>query len=321
MSFIVRRLKTLRLGAVAGYNASENNMKMSLVVIAPIIAVWFVVKMMLPDEFYYTGMTIGMVVWFACLLSVYNWAKGDAGNYIVFAGSKWKFPDGSCRTFDLKVPPDSWEKIAEFEDGSIGYKVHFADKFLYEDPDLPYARVFSKAYWLLPALWDKCFQRRAVGEFFHKGIFVTKPDCEDISVYVIGWEVKEGESFPVCLINDCALTYQRTFNKAKTPQFIEGANEADLIFLLYKDGRKREDKLLAHSSYLEERLEVAESDASKDFKESAEGRMKATRQRHGRIMDVRESWRAKIFTLRNVFYAVVIFFVIAILGRILFGWW
>jgi hypothetical protein len=203
------------------------------------------------------------------------------------------------------------------------YKVYFADKYIYQDPDLPYPDVFDMAYWFLPAPdWDTAFQRRAYGEFFHKGVFVTHPACEDVSVYVLDWETKEGERFPICLINDCAETYKQALERYRKPDFNEaGINEADGLWALYCDGRKREDKLVSHIAYLETRLEVAEKDHSLDFKKSADRRLEAVRKRHGSIMETKQSLITRIFNMKTLAYALLLIAFIFVFGRFVLGVW
>lgn len=318
---ITGAIKKWRLGAVTGAGLTENNIKMMGALLAPFLGMWFVIKIFLPDELYDLSVTIAMFAWLVWVASLWNWAKSDAGNYICFPQSKWKFENGDCRTFDLKVPPDSWERIGDpFEDGAVAYKVFFSEKYLYDDPDLPFPRIFSGAYWLLPARWDEAFQRRAFGEFFHKGVYVTKPDCEDISVYVIGWETFEGETYPVCLINDCAYTYEKMLQTAK---HLTIGQQATLFGMqtLYRDARKKSQKLQQHTSYLEDRVVISEKESSKDFKDSADERMKAVRKRHASIMSVKEPLFTRIFNLKNVATAILVVTAIYLFGHFIMHWW
>lgn len=312
------RLKGFRAGAVGGLNATENNLRMSAVLLAPFLVMWLGIKMLLPDEMYDFAVTIAMCVWLVWVVLVWAYSKSDANNYIVFPQSKWKFPDGTCRTFDVKVVTDGWEKIVEFPDGSVGYRVYFADKYLYEDPDLPYPLTFDSAYWILPDLWDKAFQRRALGEFFHKGVFVTKPDCEDISVYVTGFEERENAVFPVCIINDCSLTYQKTIEKLQLPQFLGGGNP---LYLLYQAERRKNLKLASHTAYLEDALDIAGRQASEDFKNEADRRLKDARKRHASIMDTGQSWTTRFLNLKTLAIVILGIAVVWFVGHNIFGVW
>jgi len=317
---IVGRIRRWRTGGVTGAGFTENNIKMMGALLAPFLAGWSVVKFLLPVEMYDLNVSVLLLGWLLWCILLWAYAKSDANNYICFPQSKWKFPDGSCRTFDLKVPPDSWEKIQDFKNGDKGYKVMFSDTFLFDDPDLPFPLLFNKAYWILPALWDKAFQRRAYGEFFHKGVYVTKPDCEDISVYVTHYEPTDEGNIPVCIINDCALTYQETMRQAKRMTIGEVAN-LNAKILAHRDERKKRLALLSHTAFLEDRVEVAEKDASKDYKHSADERMKATRKRHARIMDVKEPLLTRIFNLKNVAIALLAITGIFLAGRLIFHLW
>jgi len=250
---------------------------------------------------------------------IWAWAKSDANNYIVFPQSKWKFPNGDCRTFDLKVPPDSWQLVEEFEDGSKGYKVWFDATYQYDDPDLPFPRRWRMAYWNTPSTWDLSFARRAVGEFAHKGVFVTKPDCEDISVYVIDWETMDSEHFPNCVINDCALTYKQVLERAKLMEKGDKAKMKRLQMNL-SDARKKVQSLSQHTAYLEDRVDIAEQESSQEFKESADNRMKAVRKRHARVMDTAESIWTKFKSLKTLAIVILIGLIIVLAGKWLRMW-
>jgi len=315
-------LRNLKTGAVSGFNATENNLKMTGAVVGPFLAMWLVIQMFLPEGLYDLAVTISLFIWLAYVLMLWAWAKSDASGFIPFPQSKWKFPDGTCRTFDLMVPPDSWEKICDLPDGRKAYKVYFSRKYLYQDPDLPFPDIFDMAYWILPSLWDTAFQRRASGEFYHKAVFVQHPACEDISIYVVDWETKEGERFPVCLINDCALTYERTLAKYRTPDMTDkGLNLGEAYQMLYADGRKREGKLISHAGYLEERLDVAEKESSKDWKKSVDNRMGAIRSRHARIMDTKPPLLTRILNMKTLTTLALLLVLLAVAGKYIFHWW
>jgi hypothetical protein len=260
-----------------------------------------------------------MAGWLIWIILLWAWAKSDSGNYIVFPQSKWKFPNGDCRTFDLKIEPDSWENIAHFKDGSEGYRVKFLEKYLTEDLDLPFPRIFNSAYWLLPAEWDKAFHRRAYGEFYHKGVFVTKPDCEDISVYVLYWERRGDQDVPVCIINDCAFMYGKTMQASEVPVGQQG--QYDALYMMYRNAVQNADKIGQHLAYAEDRLEVAEKDSSHDFKHSADERMKSVRRRHARVMDVKEPLLTRILNLKNVLMFGLIILIVFLIGRLFLGLW
>lgn len=314
-------IRKWRLGAVTGQGLTENNLKMMSALLAPFLGMWFFIKLFLPDEMYDLSVTIAMLVWLVWVLMLWSWAKSDAGNYICFPQSKWKFQDGTCRTFDLKVPPDSWERIGDpFGDGAVAYKVFFSEKYLFEDLDMPFPRVFSGAYWLLPARWDEAFQRRAFGEFFHKGVYVTKPDCEDISVYVIGWETLEGETYPICIINDCAFTYEKMLETAKHMSIGKLAR-VHALQTLFADARKKSQKLGQHTAYLEDRVEVSEKDSSKEYKKSADERMKGVRSRHASIMSVKEPLLTRLLNLKNVVLVILVVAIIYFFGNMVMHWW
>lgn len=315
---LLERLRGWRKGAVTGLNATENNIKMTGACLAPFLVMWFVIKLFFPEEMYDLSVTIAMLIWLVWIVMLYSYCKSDAGNFIVFPQSKWKFPDGTCKTFDIKIPPDSWEKVVEFPDGSCGYKVYFDNKYFYDSPDLPFPIVFDRAYWLTPTEWDISFKRRAFGEFFHKGVYVTKPDCEDISLYVVQFEPQREGMAPVCIINDCAFAYEKTLKTMKLPELIKSYNP---WAALYRDTRKKLISLLSHSAYLEDSLDVASKETSEDFKKSADRRLKSIRARHGDIMDVKPPLLSRIFNLKTLAFAIIIVVAVFIFGRVVMNWW
>lgn len=287
--------------------------------LTPFLVMWTFIKIFLPDEIYDLSVTVAMLIWLVWVVMLWAWAKSDAGNYICFPQSKWRFPDETSRTFDLKVPPDSWERLADpFPDGSVPYRVDFSEKYLHDDLDMPFPRVFGGAYWLLPSWWDTSFQRRAYGEFFHKGVYITKPDCEDISVYVLGYNPMNG--YPICIINDCALTFENTVRASKHLSIGQLAR-LNSMQMLYQEARKKAGKMLTHTAYLEERVELAEKDTSQNFKDSADNRLRSVRGRHASIMSTAESWRTRIFNLRNIVIMLAILTGIYLYGKLIMGWW
>jgi len=319
LSFLKDKFQAWRQGAVTGAGFTENNIKMLGYLLAPFFAGWAVVRLLLPPEQYdlYVGfLLVGWLMW--CVL-LYNHAKSDASNYLVFPQSTWRFPDGTVRTFDLKVPPDSWEKIIDFPNGDVGYYVEFRESYLVDLLNLPFPLVFNKAYWVLRGLWDKAFQRRAFGEFFHLGVYVNKPDCENISVYVTGYEPTEDGNIPVCLINDCSLAYEEAMKQAKTMKIGEKASLNSKVLALTKE-RKKRLSMLSHTTFLEERVEIAEKDATIEFKDSADSRMENVRGRHGTIMETQKSLFSRIFKLKNVAIAIVIIGLLLMFGRLLSLW-
>lgn len=316
---LTSRLGKLRSPTVTGIGLTESNLKMMGVILAPFLIGWSVIKFMLPPELYDLYITFAFGGWLIWVVMVWAWAKSDANNYIVFPQSKWKFPNGDCRTFDLKVPSDSWELLDEFDDGSKGYLVIFEDTYEYADPSLPFPRIWSMAYFVLPAFWDMSFARRAFGEFFHKGVFVTKPDCEDISVYVIDWETQEGEHYPNCIINDCALTYKQVLERANIVAKGDKAKLKSLQTQLSK-ARKKVEALNVHTRYLEDRVEVAEQETSQKFKESADKRLQAIRKRHARVMDTAPSIWQRLKNLKWVGIGLIFLALILFIGRLWHLW-
>lgn len=318
---IVGGLRRWRTGAITGAGLAENNVKMSGALLAPFMAMWFFIKFFTPDAMYDIYVTYAMGAWLVWIVMLWAYSKSDANNYIVFPQSKWRFPDGQARTFDLKVPPDSWIRLGTLPDGSVAFKVFFSDKYLYDDPDLPFPRVFGGAYWLLPAEWDDTFRRRSAGEFFHKGIYVTKPDCEDISVYVLPeWEIVDAEPFPVCLINDCGWMYERVLEKGTL------LNVADRALVRAKEiehraQRRMSMKLVQHIGYLEDRLKVAEKDSSEDFKEASDERLSSVRGRHASIMSTKQKLWTRLFNLKTLAIVVLALACVWAFGHFWLGLW
>lgn len=312
--------KKLRNPAVTGIGLTESNLKMVGVVLVPFLVAWIFIKIVLPPELYDLYVSFAFGGWLIWVVLVWAWAKSDANNFIVFPQSKWRFPNGDCRTFDLKVPTDSWELLEEFKTGECGYKAWFDSTYQYDDPSLPFPRLWKMAYFITPSTWDKSFARRAFGEFFHKGVFVTKPDCEDISVYVIDWETMGGEHYPICLINDCALRFKEVLKETKVTSIGE-ASRLNAMLTMLRDARKKVDSINQHASYLEDRVEIAERESAEKFKDSADNRMKAIRKRHARVMDTGESIWTRFRNMKTLGYAILIGIIVFLVGKFILHVW
>lgn len=308
-----------RYGGQTGLNEMGNNAKMTAVTVGPFLAGWLFVQIFVPEAYLDIGMMGVFGFWIAYCVLIYAYAKADASSYRAFPQAVWRFPDGGVRVFNMLIPPDGFRKICEFKDGSVGYHVNFVDKYQYQQGGMPFPYVYGGAFFKVEDVWDRAFAFRSAGEFFHKGIAIDHPACENISVYVVGWTVKEGQIEPVCLINDCSLRYDTMMeNSKKVP--IGKISQLEKITMLWRAGRKREMGLLQHDAYLEDTVDQLMKEGSPDLKSVVDDRMGAVRARVHTIMDTQEPLLKRVFTFRNIMKGVVIVTVLLLVGHFLFGW-
>lgn len=309
-----------KYGGQTGLSEMRNNGKMTLVLVGPFLFAWLFVQIFVPLEYADVGVFLLCIGEVAYCIFLYQWAKSDAAGYRAFPQPPWRFPDGGVRTYDrILIAPDAVEKICDFEDGSVGYRVFLGEKFQYQQKNAPFPYVFDMAFMKVPDEWDGAFAFASGGEFFHKGIAVQHPACESISVYVVGWNKNEDGGYePVCLINDCAFQYDRMMNNGKKIDKLE-FEEADEFEMLYKNAQKRIMELIRHSSILETALEVM-SDQSKDFKKQVDTTLEGARKRVHLITDTKESLFKRYFNFKNVMKAVLIVTLLLLVSHFFMGW-
>lgn len=310
-----------RHGGQTGLNEMSNNAKMTGVIAGPFLVAWFLVELFFPKEYVDIGILVVFAGWGAYCVLIYSGAKADANNYRAFPQPVYRFPDGGTRTFNkLLVAPDSFKKKCTFKDGGIGYEYnHEEDKLEYHQDGFPFPFVWTTDLWKLPAEVDKSFAFSSEGEFFHRGIAVNHPASESVSVYVVGWDIKEGKVRPICLINDCAFNYEEMMKNSKkiSKADLKKLEEAEMLI---RAGKKREMSILQHSAYLEDALETTMKEGSKKWKKVVDDGFKAIRGRVHTIMDTDEPFIQRYFTFRNLFKAVLIVTAILVISHFFFGW-
>lgn len=298
MSFIMDKLWRLRYGGQTGLNQASNSVKMTAYIAGPFIAVWFVIQLFVPTELVDMFTLLGFFGWLGYVFVMYARAKSDASSYFPFPQAHWFFQDGQQITVDNLVPPNGYELIASYEDGSKLYRVFFNEKCEYHDIDRPYPDVFGKALWKLPAEWTEAFQRQGHGEFFFKNIFVDHPACESIEVYVVGWKEKGGTREPVCVINGCSHSYQKLLANPTAFQNQE-INEADSIYAIYRDQELEINELRERNAYLEREAQQYYREGPEDIKKLSDNRMSRARKKVGHIMDTSPPLWSRIFNLKT----------------------
>lgn len=309
-----------RYGGQTGLNEMGNNAKMTALVTAPFLVGWLIVQLFVPFEYVSMATMLVAGFWMGWCVFIWAYAKADASSYRAFPQPVYRFPDGGVRVFNkVLVPPDSWELVHEFEDGSKGYHIHHDTELLqYQQKGHPFPFVWDSEYWKVPAKWDETFAFASGGEFFHKGIAVDHGACESVSVYVVGWHRnRDGKIEPVCLINDCNHRYEEMMENSKKISIGE-ISKAERFKMMWRRGRKKEMDLLEHESLLEDTVEVLR-EKSKDVKKLVDQGMGATRDSVHTIMDTGEPLYKRVFSFKNVMKGLLILAVILIIGHFFFG--
>jgi hypothetical protein len=307
-----------RYGGQTGLNEMGNNAKMTAIVTAPFLGGWLFIQLFVPVEYVNFGMMGLFCFWIAYCVLIYAYAKADASSYRAFPQAVWRFPDGGVRVFNMLVAPDSWELIEEFEDGSKGYHVNFLEKYQYIQEGLPFPRIFHGAFLKVPSKWDESFAFRSSGEFFHKGIAIDHPACENISVYVADWRKnRDGEFEPVGLVNDCALTYEEFMENSKELSK-ETLTDAQKFKFLWRKGRKERMNLLEHDALLEDTVGVLR-DKSKDIKKQVDHSIGAIRDDVQTVMDTEEPLFKRIFNFKNIMKFAIVALLLIFVGHFFFG--
>lgn len=297
-----------------------NNGKMTAVIAGPFMGAWLFIQMLVPAEYMDMAVLFLCGGWITYCVLIYAGAKADATSYRAFPQPVWRFPDGGVRVFNkMLISPDGYEKVCDFEDGSVGYHVWWQERLQYHEKRMPFPFVFNSGWWKVPAEFDRAFAFAGGGEFFHRGIAVSHPACESISVYVVDWEITEGIMEPVCLINDCYHQYEEMLKNSKKIQMSDFKNVERLQMLL-RDSKKARLGLMRHDRYLEESLDEVMKEGSKDLKKIVDDRMGAVRGRVHTIMDTEEPLIRRVFTFKNLFKAVLLIGIVLIITHFFFGW-
>lgn len=308
-----------RYGGQTGLNEMGNSATMAGLFAGPVLVVWLLLLILCPVEFMDIGVIVMFGGWVAYLFVLHSGAKADANNYRAFPQPKWRFPDGGQRTYNVMlIPPDAFKKVCEFEDGDMGYHLTWPDKFQYHQKGMPYPFVWNSALIKLPSNVDKSFAFSSAGEFYHKGIAIEHPASENVTIYVVDWDIKEGVVEPLCVVNDCAFRYEELLKNSNKIKLSE-LPSLKRMQMIVRDGKKRQMDFLRTQGYLEDALEVEQKTKSKKYKATVEDGIKAVRSRVFTIMDTEESLIKRVFTWKNLF-KVALFFGVVLLVLWFLGW-
>ncbi len=320
MSGLLKRIRHFRYGGSTGLNQASNSVKMTTVIAGPFIGVWFLIKVFVPVEWTDPATIFAFVCWLAYVILMYARAKGDAASYLPFPQTHWFFQDGQQVNYDLLVPPNGWEEIAEYSDGSRLFRVWFKDKMEYQDVDRPYPDVFDRALWKVPAAWTDAFKRQGHGEFFFGNIFVDHPACESIAVYVVEWKETGVGRVPVCVINSCSYAYNKVLEAAGRDIFEQGISLADSVYALYKDEEKRALELKSRNAYLEQEANQFTKEEPVDIKGLSDKRLERARKGVGSIMDTAPSLWSRITNLKTLGFVILIVGLSLLASHFWLGW-
>jgi hypothetical protein len=309
-------IRRQRYGGITGLNQMDAQVKMILIALVPLVSMLVVMQLLLPEEFRGLASIISLIGEAGAIGFVYMRAKTDGAGLIPLPQSHWRFPDGDVVALDLKIRPGGITKICDFQDGGKGYHLQFTERYEHQDKKLPYPYVFQTAYLKTPTNFDEAIPRHAPGEFFHGNVFINHPACDYITIYVKDWAETEEGWVPNCVLGDCGHAYQQFLGGGK-PKSSVGT---ELWYLSYKRAQKIVESQLQHNDILEARLEIAENDNPKDFKEAAERRMKAFRKRHGRVLDTSEPLLSRIFNFQNIAKALIILGAALLISHFVLGW-
>lgn len=278
--------RSWRFGGITGQNLVESNAKMTSIVALPWLVGYLFCFMFVPDPFLEPSIIMMSIVWIFYCYGIYSYAKVDATSYRPFPQSIWKFPDGGSRKYNLMIRPDAWSKECDFKDGEQGWRVDLGRHYQYWDNRSDFPFRFNHALLKLDAKPDECFSFSSEGEFFHKGIAIKHPACEDLSVHIYGWlQDENGEYYPVGAVNDCSLSYVKALESEETHRPSE-LRKANLFEVAYRTERRRRMMLQRHADTMEDIVDSDEKDA-RDFRKEVKRGISTRRDLFEHIVDTK----------------------------------
>jgi hypothetical protein len=310
-------------GIHTGLQQTGNSFKMAAYILAPFLVVWFVIKLIVPMEYNDTASMVAFVGWIAYIIMLYAKAKSDAAGYIPFPQSHWFFPDGQQISFDLLVPPNGWEKVVEYPDGSMLYRVNFKDKCAVQEADRPYPDIFDHALWKVPCEWNVAFKRNSHGEFFFENLFIDHPACENIEVGVIDWDEQGSTRLPVCVITGSSWYYEesrKTGGKLLPNPALRTTGKEKRLEAVIVDLKEENRELTSRNRFLESEAEQYTKKEPRDIKELSDKRLSRIREEVGDIMDTEQSWRERILNFRTLAIVVAVLVVLVVMSHFIIGW-
>ena len=323
MSAILSKISKFvkRQNAHSGLNQTSNSFKMAAAIVAPFLGAWLLLTIFAPPEWKSIATTFSFIGWVVYIFALYSKAKADVASYLPFPQAHVCFPDGQQLSYDLLVPPNGWEEIASYKDGSYLYRVGFRDKLEYQEADRPYPDIFNKMLWKTPADWNHSFKRNGHGEFFFENLFVDHPACENIELSVIKWEERGSNRLPIAVVTGCSFFYAEAM-KSGGKSFPENKRnlskpEKDNAFI--KDLMETNRELTTRNRFLEDEAEQYTKKEPRDIKELSDKRLERIRGEIGDIMDTELSWKDRILNAKFIGYALIGIAVMLVLSHFMFG--
>jgi hypothetical protein len=312
-----------RQGAHSGLNQTNNSFKMAAAIVAPFLGVWLLLTVFAPPEWKSVTTAFAFIGWIVYIFALYAKAKADVASYLPFPQSHWFFPDGQQISYDLLIPPNGWEMISDYKDGSKLYRVNFKEKVAYQEADRPYPDIFNYALWKLPAEWNDSFKRNGHGEFFFENLFVDHPACENIEVSVIDWEERGSNRLPICVITGCSYFFVEAM-KSGGKAFPENERTLDKeskLEAINIELREKNRELTTRNGYLEREAEQYTKTEPEDIIELRDKSLDAFWTRHKTIMNAgKKSIWLRLINGKTLGYALIAIAVILILAHFLAGW-
>jgi hypothetical protein len=265
---------------------------------------------------------VAFVGWIAYIIMLYAKAKSDAAGYIPFPQAHWFFPDGQQVTYDILVPPNGWEKVVDYPDGSRLYRVYFKDKLAYQEADRPYADVFNRALWKLPCEWNDAFKRNGHGEFFFENLFIDHPACENIEVGVIDWDEQGSNRLPVCVITGSSWYFEesrKTGGKLLPNPALRTTPKDKRLEAVIVDLKEELRELRTRNRFLEDEAEQYSKQEPRDIKELSDKRLERIRGEIGDIMDTKQSVWTRILNFRTLAIVIGVLVLLVIMSHFILG--
>lgn len=308
-------------GGKEGLEQTGNTGKMTIVIVGPFVAVWFLLQLFVPEEWIDIATIISFVGWIAYVVLLYAKQKAASVSYLPFPQAHWRFPDGQQQSYDILLPPNCATLIADYEDGATLYRVGpFKDKVAYQDPNRPYPDVFDTALWKLPADFNDTFQRNGHGEFFFETLFVDHPACEFIEVSVVGWEECGSTRTPICVITGCTYNYMQAAMSGgvdfPNPQ---KTTYEERLLARNKVLKNLNAELTARNLFLEDENEQYATKEPQDIKRLSDKRLERIRNQVDNIMDTRPP-KTRLLNLKTLAFVILILAVVFIATHFIAGW-
>lgn len=307
-----------RYGGKTGLNQGSNSVRMLIDIALPMCGGYLGIRLFVPYEWTDVSTIVLFCIWIAYVILLISKRKSDATSYIPFPQTHIFYPDGQQQTCDILVPPNGYEQIAPYPDGSVLLRVNLKDAIEYIDPDRPYPDVYTKMLWKCPAEFTTAFERSGLGEFFFGDVFVEHPTCENLALYVVMWKTERTRT-PVAVVGSCSYLYRRTLDSMGKVDPQTGLNEADAMYALYMDTLKRADRIEEHNAYLEAAIDETHREKPKDVHDLVEKGVNRAREQVEDIMDTGESLLSKLKNLKSVAIAAIIITLIVIASHVFLG--